>query len=123
MGGGGGGGDIGVCSVAVLLSFLCSIPVNKIPHFGIVAISNPVVCDVCTFQPTVFSEAKLVAVLQCQQYHHHLHVNHAVSTVYLNILSHVDVFTVQKKKGIQAMLIMGLWKYIAASVFRQLFLW
>ena len=39
-------GDIGVCGVAVLLSFLCGIPVNKIPHCGVAVISNPTVCDV-----------------------------------------------------------------------------
>ena len=39
-------GDIGVCGVAVLLSFLCGIPVNKIPHCGVEVISNPTVCDV-----------------------------------------------------------------------------
>ena len=38
-------GDIGVCGVAVLLSFLCGIPVNKIPHCGVAVISNPTVCD------------------------------------------------------------------------------
>ena len=39
-------GDIGVCGVAVLLSFLCGIPVNKIPHCGVAVISNPTVCGV-----------------------------------------------------------------------------
>ena len=31
----------------VLLIFLCGISVNKIPHNGIVVISNSNVCDVC----------------------------------------------------------------------------
>ena len=43
-------GDNGVFSVVVVLySFLCSIPVNKIPRCGIAVISNPTVCDDCTF--------------------------------------------------------------------------
>ena len=54
-------GDIGVCGVAVLLSFWCGIPVNKIPHCGVAVISNPTVRDVCAFKPTVFSETKLFA--------------------------------------------------------------
>ena len=28
--------------------------------FGIIIISNPIVCDVCVFKPTVFSENKFV---------------------------------------------------------------
>ena len=60
------GGDIGVCGVAVLLSFLCGIPVNKIPHCGVAVISNPMVCDVCAFKPTVFGETKLFAVSRHQ---------------------------------------------------------
>ena len=59
-------GDIGVCGVAVLLSFLCGIPVNKIPHYGDAVISNPTVCDVCAFKPTVFGETKLFAVSRHQ---------------------------------------------------------
>ena len=59
-------GDIGVCGVAVLLSFLCGIPVNKIPHCGVAVISNPTVCDVCAFKPTVFAETKLFAVSRHQ---------------------------------------------------------
>ena len=59
-------GDIGVCGVAVLLSFLCGIPVNKIPHCGVAVISNPTVCDVCAFKPTVFGETKLFAVSRHQ---------------------------------------------------------
>ena len=56
------GGDIEVCGVAVLLSFLCGILVNKIPQCGVAVISNPTVCDVCAFKPTVFGETKLFAV-------------------------------------------------------------
>ena len=59
-------GDIGVCGVAVLRSFLCGIPVNKIPHCGVAVISNPTVCDVCAFKPTVFGETKLFAVSRHQ---------------------------------------------------------
>ena len=55
-------GDIGVCGVAVLLSFLCGIPVNKISHCGVAVISNPTVCDVCAFQPTVFGETIICGV-------------------------------------------------------------
>ena len=54
-------GDIGVCGVAVLLSFLCGIPVKKIPHCGVAVISNPTVCDVCAFKPAMFGETKLFA--------------------------------------------------------------
>ena len=61
-----GEGDIGVCGVAVLLSFLCGIPVNKILHCGVAVISNPTVCDVCAFKPTVFGETKLFAVSRHQ---------------------------------------------------------
>ena len=74
-------GDIGVCGVTVLLSFLRGIPVNKIPHCGgAVLISNPTVCDVCAFKPTVFGETKLVAVLRHQQYNYSLHADHALWT-------------------------------------------
>ena len=60
-------GDIRVCGVAVLLSFLCGIPVNKIPLCGVAVISNPTVCDVvCAFKPTVFGETKLFAVSRHQ---------------------------------------------------------
>ena len=55
-------GDIGVCSVVVLLSFYCGISVSKIPHCSIAVISNPAVCVVCVFKPTVFGETKLFAV-------------------------------------------------------------
>ena len=75
-------GDIGVCGVAVLLSFLC-IPVNKIPHCGVAVISNPTVCDVCAFKPTVFGETKLFAVLRHQQYQYSLHADHALSGRYI----------------------------------------
>lgn len=57
-------GDIGVCGVAVLLSFLCGISVNKIPHCGIAVISNPAVCVVCVFKPPVYGETKLFAMLR-----------------------------------------------------------
>ena len=68
-------GDIGVCGVAVLLSFLYGIPVNKIPHCGVAVISNPTLCD----------ETKLVAVLRHQQYQYSLHADHELSglTVYM----------------------------------------
>ena len=71
-------GDIGVCGVAVLLSFLCSITVNEIPHCGVAVMSNPTVCNICAFKPTVFSETKLFAVLRHQQYQHSLHADHAL---------------------------------------------
>ena len=56
-------GNIGVCGVAVLLSFLCGIPVNKIPHYSIAVISNTTECDVCAFKPTVFGKMKLCVML------------------------------------------------------------
>jgi len=37
--------------------------VDKIPTWGVVVISNPLVCDVCVFHATVFGEIKLFAVL------------------------------------------------------------
>ena len=43
------------CSV-----FLCGIPENKIPHWGIAVISNPTVCDVCVFKRTVFGENEII---------------------------------------------------------------
>ena len=55
---------MGVCGVAVLLIFLCGVAVSKIPPCGVAVISNPAVCDVCVFKPTVFGETKLFAVLQ-----------------------------------------------------------
>ena len=48
----------------LLLIFLCGVAVNKIPPCGVAVISNPAVCDVCVFKPTVFGETKLFAVLQ-----------------------------------------------------------
>ena len=78
-------GDIGVCGVALLLSFLCGIPVNKIPHCGVAVISNPTVCDFCAFKPTVFGETKLFAVLRHQQYQYSLHADRALWTVYITL--------------------------------------
>ena len=78
-------GSIGVCGVAVLLSFLCGIPVNKIPHCGFAVISNPTVCDVCAFKLTVFGERKLFAVLRYQQYQYSLPADHALWTVYMTL--------------------------------------
>ena len=78
-------GDIGVCGVAVLLTFLCGIPVKKIPHCGVAVISNPTVCDVCAFKPAVFGETKLFAVLRHQQYQYSLHADHALWTVYMTL--------------------------------------
>ena len=69
----------------MLLSVLCSILVNKIPHCGVAVISNPTVCDVCAFKPMVFGEMKLFVVLQRQQYQHSLHADHAVWTVYVTL--------------------------------------
>ena len=67
---------------AVLLSFLCGIPVNKMPHCGVVVIPNPTVCDVRAFKPMVFGEMKLFAVLRHQQYQQNLNAVHALWTVY-----------------------------------------
>ena len=55
--------NIGVCGVALLLSFLCSILVNKIPHCGTAVNSNTTMCDVFVFKPTVFGEMKSCASL------------------------------------------------------------
>ena len=73
-----GEGDIGVCGVVVLLSFLCGIPVIKIPHCGVAVIPNRTVCDVRAFKPTVLGETKLFAVLRHQQYQHCLNADHAL---------------------------------------------
>ena len=67
---------------AVLVSFLCGIPVNKIPHCSVAVIPNCTVCDVCAFKPTVFGETKLFAVLRHQQYQHSLNADHALLMVY-----------------------------------------
>ena len=72
---------MGVCSVVVLLSFLCSIPVSKIPHCCIAVISKPTLCDVCAFKPTVAGKTKLFAVLRHQPYQHSLHAGHPVWTL------------------------------------------
>ena len=50
----------------MLLIFLRGIPVNKIPHCGVAVISNPTVCDVCAFKPTVFGETILFAMSRHQ---------------------------------------------------------
>ena len=42
----------------VMLIFLCGVSVNKISPCGVAVISNPVVCDICVFKPTVFGEKK-----------------------------------------------------------------
>ena len=54
-------GDIGVCSVAVLVSFYAVFRRIK-SHIAV--FSNPVVCDVCVFKPPVYGETKLFAVLR-----------------------------------------------------------
>ena len=83
-------GDIRVCGAAVLLrSFLWGTPVNKNAHCGVAVISNPTVCDVCAFKPTVFGERKLFAVLRRHKYQHSLHAEHAVWTVYMSLCLYV----------------------------------
>ena len=42
-----------------MLIFLCGVSVNKISPCGVAVISNPVVCDICVFKPTVFGEKKV----------------------------------------------------------------
>ena len=54
---------MGICGVAVLMSFYCGDAVNKISICGVAVISNPSVCAVCVFHSAVFSELKLFAVL------------------------------------------------------------
>ena len=55
---------MGICSVAVLMSFYCGDAVNKISICGVAMIFNPLVCDVCVFHSVaVFGEMKLFAVL------------------------------------------------------------
>ena len=61
-------GTLGFAMLRCCSVFLCGIPVNKIPHCGVAVISNPTVCDVCAFKPTVFGETKLFAVLRHRQF-------------------------------------------------------
>ena len=56
-------GDMGICGVAVLMSFYCGDAVNKISICGAAVILNPSVCDVCVFHVAVFGEMKLFAML------------------------------------------------------------
>lgn len=53
-------GDIKVCSVAVLLIFLCGVSVNEISPCGVAVISKPAVYDVCVFKHTVCGETRSV---------------------------------------------------------------
>ena len=55
---------MGICSVAVLMLFLCGDAVNKISTCGVAVISNPTVCDLCDFHAAVFGEMNLFAVLE-----------------------------------------------------------
>ncbi len=48
----------------MLLIFQCGVVVNKILYCGVAVISNPTVCVVCVFKPTVFGETKSFAVLR-----------------------------------------------------------
>ena len=66
---------------------------NKIPHCGVAVMSNPTVCDVCAFKPTVFVETKFFEVLRHQQYQHSLHADHALWMVSAQLC---DVFVVRK---------------------------
>ena len=55
-------GDIGICGVAVSLSFFGpGVVVYKITCCGVAVISNCSVCRVPDFNPTVFGETKLFA--------------------------------------------------------------
>ena len=56
---------MGICGVAVLMSFYCGDAVNKISICGVAVILNPSVCDVCVFFTlrAVFGEMKLFAAL------------------------------------------------------------
>ena len=58
---------------------------NKIPHCGVVVISNPTVCDFCVFKATVFGETKLFAVMRHQQYQYSLHADRALWMVYITL--------------------------------------
>ena len=51
---------MGICGVAVLMSFYNGDAVNKISICGVL---TPLVCDVCVFHSAVFGEMKLFAVL------------------------------------------------------------
>ena len=46
-------GDMGICGVAMLMSFQCGDLVNKILTYGVAAISNLTVCNVCVFHAAV----------------------------------------------------------------------
>ena len=56
-------GDMGICSVAVLMFFYCGDAVNRISICGVSVILNPSVCDVCVFHVAVFGEMKSFATL------------------------------------------------------------
>ena len=47
---------MGICGVAVLMSFYCRDAVNKISICGVAVISNLSVCDICVFHAAVFGE-------------------------------------------------------------------
>ena len=51
---------MGICGVAVLMSFYCG---DKIAICGVAVILKPSMCDVCAFHAAVFGEITLFAVL------------------------------------------------------------
>ena len=55
-------GMLGVCDVAVLAHFYCSVAVKKNQNCGVVVISNPAVCG--AFLLRCCGEKSLVAVLR-----------------------------------------------------------
>ena len=93
--------------------FYHGIPVNKIPHCGIVVISNPAVFDVGAFKPTVLGETKLFAVLRHQQNRHR--------TVYMRTTRYgqwlCDVFVGRKTIEAMTLIVLPAKYYITCGRF------
>ena len=103
---------------AVLVSFLCRIPVNKIPHYGIAVISKPMVCNICAFNlwcpvkqnylQCCDTSSITTVYMRTMQYGHYIYglcyvflvqkiVEIMTLIVLQNIILHADVFPFLKK--------------------------